>query len=475
MSGPPLWTAADAAAATSGENTADWSAEGLSIDSRTLAPGEFFVALEGPNFDSHDFLAQAFAAGAPAAMVHREVPNLPAGAPLLRVPDTLEGLWALGAAARARSTARFVGVTGSVGKTGTKEALRACLSATAPTAANEGSLNNHWGVPLSLARMPRASTYGVFELGMNHPGEIAPLSGLVRPHAAVITNVEPAHIEFFASVTEIAEAKAEIFQGMEPEGVAILNRDHALFHLLRERALFAGLERVVGFGRHGEAEAKALAYSLEESGTRVRASILGRDLDYFVSLPGLHWVSNSLAVLATVAVLEADLEKAAATLGELRPLKGRGARVTLGLPGGTFELIDDSYNANPTSMRAAFQTLATTRVSEGARRVAVLGDMLELGAEAEAHHARLAGPLESLGIDLVFTCGAAMSVLHDALPKAMRGGHTPDSRALAPLVSGALRPGDAVLVKGSLGSRMALVVEAFEAIETDPPRAANGE
>ncbi len=484
---PVLWTAADIAAATNGTTTGDWTASGVSIDTRTLEPGDLFVALKGPNFDGHDYLAAAFAAGAAAAMVHKGPEELPGDTPadtfpdtfldkpMLRVGDTLKSLWALGTAARTRSRADFLGITGSVGKTGTKEALRECLAAQAPTAANLGSLNNHWGVPLSLARMARGAVYGVFEMGMNHPGEIAQLSALVRPRVAVITNVEPAHIAFFSSVTEIAEAKAEVFEGVTDGGAAVLNRDHALFHLLRERAKAAGVERIIGFGRHPEAEVRALEVNLEPSDSRVRAAVLGAEIDYKLSLPGSHWVANSLAVLAAVAAIGADLARAGEALGRLAPLKGRGERFTPNLPGGSFLLIDDSYNANPTSMRAAFQVLAQAPIAEGARRIAVLGDMLELGDEAEARHARLAAPLPAQGIDLVFTCGSAMAALHEALPKALRGGHTADSRALVPLVTGALSPGDAVLVKGSAGSRMGLMVEALRSIEANPPRAANGE
>jgi UDP-N-acetylmuramoyl-tripeptide--D-alanyl-D-alanine ligase len=470
-----LWTAAEAAAATGGKTVKGWSASGVSIDSRSLQPGDLFVALKGPNFDGHDFVSAAFEAGAAAAMVHDDPVDLPAGKSLLRVDGTLKALWGLGAAARTRSQARFIGVTGSVGKTGTKEALRVCLSALAPTAANEASLNNHWGLPLSLARMPCDAAYGVFELGMNRPGEIARLSRLAQPEVAVITNVEPAHIAFFRSVTEIAEAKAEIFASMPDDGIAVLNRDHALFHLLRERAVATGLTRIIGFGRHPEADVRALAQSHDETGSEVHAAVLGQEIHYRVSIPGLHWVANSLAALAAVAAVEADVTRAAAELGRLKPLKGRGERSPQTLPGGTFELIDDSYNANPSSMKAAFQVLSGVTVAKGARRIAVLGVMLELGDEAEAHHARLARSLERAAVDLVFTCGPAMTSLQEALPKAMRGGHTPDSRALVPLVASSLAPGDAVLVKGSLGSRMSLVVEALKAIDADPPRAVNGE
>ncbi len=479
MTARALWTAAEAAAATNGETPETWTASGVSIDSRTLEPGDLFVALKGPNFDGHDYVRAAFQAGAAAAMIHQDPEEDAASGPiegaLLRVADTLKSLWGLGNAARNRSAASFLGVTGSVGKTGTKEALRLCLSDQAPTSANLGSLNNHWGVPLSLARMPREAVYGVFEMGMNHPGEIRQLSALVRPRVAIVTNVEPAHIAFFSSVTEIAEAKAEIFEGVTEGGTAVLNRDHALFHLLRERAQAAGIERIIGFGRHPEAEARALDADLEPGGSRVRAVVAGEAVDYEIGLPGSHWVANSLAVLAAVSALGADVARAAKALGGMTPLKGRGEQRSLELPGGSFLLIDDSYNANPTSMRAAFEVLAKSRTGKNGRRIAVLGDMLELGEDAAIRHARLAAPLKSLGIDLVFTCGEAMSALQDALPKAMRGGHTADSRALAPLASGALAPGDVVLVKGSLGSRMSLVIDALGALDSEPPRAANGE
>jgi UDP-N-acetylmuramoyl-tripeptide--D-alanyl-D-alanine ligase len=333
MTARALWTAAEAAAATDGNTPKGWSVSGVSIDSRSLQPGDLFVALKGPNFDGHDFVAAAFEAGAAAAMVNDDLEDPPVGKPLLRVDDTLKALWGLGAAARTRSQARFIGVTGSVGKTGTKEALRACLSALAPTAANEASLNNHWGLPLSLARMARDAAYGVFELGMNHPGEIARLSRLAQPDVAVITNVEPAHIAFFDSVAEIAEAKAEIFAGMSGDGIAVLNRDHALFHLLRERAVAAGLTRIIGFGRHPEADVRALAHSHDETGSEVQAAVLGQEIAYRISIPGLHWVANSLATLAAVAAVEGDVARAAAELGRLSPLKGRGTRSTQTLPG----------------------------------------------------------------------------------------------------------------------------------------------
>ncbi len=471
----PLWTAEEAARVTGGENSADWAAGGISIDSRSLKPGDLFIALAGPSFDGHDFVAAALAAGAAAAVVHRRPEGLDSAAPIHLVEDTLGALTALGAAARARSQARFIGVTGSVGKTGTKEALKHCLAVQAPTAASASSLNNHWGVPLSLARMPRKALYGVFEMGMNHPGEIRELTGIVHPHTALITAVEAAHSEFFNSVTDIAEAKAEIFEGVPSGGAAVLQREHPFFGLLCAHAEAAGIKRIVTFGRHPEADARLINCSLLGGHSTVRALINGTLLDFCIGLPGAHWVMNALAVLATIHAAGADIRAAVAELATLKPLKGRGARQVLPLPDGSFELIDDSYNANPASMRAAFAVLQQTTLGHGGRRVAVLGDMLELGRESEALHAKLAAPIEVAGIDLVYTCGPNMTALHDALPKARRGGHTADAKSLGPLVAGRLRHGDTVLIKGSQGSRMALVIEALQSIESAPPRAANGE
>jgi len=479
MTQAALWTSEDAAAATGGRNTAAWRASGVSIDSRSLVPGDLFVALAGPNHDGHDFIGKAFAAGAAAALSHRPADHAAAaGGPLLWVEDTMTALWRLGEAARARSAARFLAVTGSVGKTGTKEALARCLRAQAPTAASAASYNNHWGVPLSLARMARDSVYGVFEVGMNHPGEIRELTGLLRPDVALITNVEPVHIGHFESVERIADAKAEIFEGMTPAGVAVLNRDNPHYARLAERARACGLTRIIGFGCDAAAEARLLDCTPQADGSEVRAEVLGEALRYRISLPGTHWVVNSLGVLAAVAALGASTKAAAAQFASLTPLKGRGARHRIATGGGAIELIDDSYNANPTSMRAAFEVLARALPGAGGRRIAVLGDMLELGDEAAALHRGLAVPLDEQGIDLVFACGAAMAVLFEALPPARRGAHAADSQALAPLVVNALRPGDVVLVKGSLGSRMARVVTALQALDESVsaalPQAANG-
>jgi UDP-N-acetylmuramoyl-tripeptide--D-alanyl-D-alanine ligase len=470
-----LWSAEEARQATGGRNTRDWQATGVSIDSRSLAPGDLFVALKGPSFDGHDFAGKAIKAGAAASMVHRRADGIDESMPLLIVDDTFAALWRLGTAARARSTARLIAVTGSVGKTGTKEALRLCLSPQGLTSASIGSFNNHWGVPLSLARMERDAVYGIFELGMNHPGEIRELTTLVRPQVAIITNIEPAHIGNFSSISEIADAKAEIFEGMDANGTAVLNRDNALFHHLCARAEDAGVSRILSFGRHKEADARLLDCSLHATCSAVSASIRGREIDYCLAMPGAHWVMNSLAVLAAVSAAGADVVKAAAQFANLKPLKGRGERHTVETPEGAFHLIDDSYNANPTSMRAAFEVLGRASLGKGGRRIAVLGDMLELGTQAQEMHASLAAPLQAAGIDLVFTCGTGMAALRDALPEALRGAHAAESKTLAAEICDAVRPGDSLLVKGSLGSRMAVVVEALIGLGKPAKKAANGQ
>jgi UDP-N-acetylmuramoyl-tripeptide--D-alanyl-D-alanine ligase len=466
-----LWSDIEAASASEGQlvGADGWIAEGVSIDSRSVKRGDLFVALKGPSFDGHDFVGEALAKGAVAALVHRRPAGLPESAPLLMVEDTLAGLTRLGIAGRLRSHARFVGVTGSVGKTGTKEALRLALSTQAETFANEGSLNNHWGVPLSLARLPNSVSLGIFEIGMNHAGELGPLSCMVQPEVAVITTVEPAHLEFFASIEEIADAKAEIFEGMTAAGTAVLNCDNSQFERLAGHARRRGIRRILDFGEHPGAAARLLACRLEAAGSEVSAEILGRQIEYRLGAPGRHWVQNSLAVLASVAALDLDPGLAAGALSALTPPKGRGQRRQIRLPGGTVELIDESYNASPAAMRAAFAVLARGRPALRGRRIAVLGDMRELGHAGPRLHRELAPPLVDAGIDLVFTCGPLMQELHAALPRARRGAHAPDSQALIPAVLAAIRPGDVVLVKGSLGTRMAPIVEALLRRDGDAP------
>jgi UDP-N-acetylmuramoyl-tripeptide--D-alanyl-D-alanine ligase len=476
MSALPLWTYAEAAAATGGRCTAEWLATGITIDSRTLAPGDLFVALKGPNFDGHDFVADAFVKGAVAAIVDRIDGALPKEAPLLLVDDTLAALRALAHAARARTGARIIGVTGSVGKTGVKEALRLALSRQGATTANQGSLNNHWGLPLSLARLRKNDAFGIFEMGMNHPGEIVPLTKLARPDVAVITTVEAVHMESFASVEAIAEAKAEIFAGCGADAAAVLFRDNPHFARLAAAAHHAGLRRVLGFGADVFADVRLLSSRLDAERSSVRAMVEGRAIDYQVGLPGSHWVTNSLCVLAAVVAVGADVEVAAAALADLQPAKGRGQRFTVVVEGGSFELVDDSYNASPVSMAASFAVLGGLAPGKGGRRIAVVGDMLELGPDELALHAGLARPLAAHGVDLVFAAGPRMRALFEALPATMRGAYAADAASLAPIVADAVRPGDVIGVKGSAGSRMGRVVEALRALPPPgaPKRRAQG-
>jgi UDP-N-acetylmuramoyl-tripeptide--D-alanyl-D-alanine ligase len=466
-----LWTDAEAVAATGGRASAPFSVRGVSIDTRTLAKDDLFCAIEGVSQDGHQFVSAAFKAGAAAALVQTGRIPSPEG-PVLEVGDTLEALRALGRAARQRSKAKIAAVTGSVGKTGTKDALRTVLAAQAATHASEGSLNNHWGAPLSLARMQRDAVYGIFELGMNHPGEIAGLTELVRPHVALITWIAPAHTAFFKSVAEIADAKAEIFTGMKG-GTAVLPRDSEYFERLRTAATKAGIARVIAFGKHKAAEARLVDANLGATQSTITAEILGTRLRYSIGSPGQHWVANSLAVLATAQAMGADLPRAAAALEQVQPPKGRGARHRVALGNGNgrdgFTLIDESYNASPEAVRAALATLALASPEPGGRRIAVLGDMRELGDEADAIHAALAPSFVAAKVDQVFTCGTHTAALDAALPQAMRGAHAPDSAALLPEVTKAVRAGDVVMVKGSLGSKMAPIVQALLALGRASP------
>lgn len=455
----PLWTAADTARATGGTGSVGWTATGVSIDTRSLSPGDLFIALRGPNHDAHEFVANAFERGAAAAMVDREIALGVTGQPLLRVGDTLAGLTALGAFARARSTAKIVGVTGSVGKTGTKEALRLALGACGATFAAAGSLNNQWGLPLSLARLPPDAVFGVFELGINHAGEIAALTRLVRPHIAVITTVEPAHLGFFRSVEEIADAKAEIFLGLEPGGSVILNRDNPHYQRLASAAAAAGATEILSFGADREATIHLADCLLEPDGSTVEAVIAGDRVRFRLNVPGRHWVMNALAVLGAVFAAGYDLDQAAAALSDLQAPAGRGRRYELPWRGGNLTLIDESYNASPAAMAAAIAVLGATSPGMGGRRLAVLGDMLELGEAAPRLHRELAEPLVAAKIDRVILVGQEMAALHKALPEERRGGLWPTAEAAIPDLLNFLEPGDVVTVKGSYGVRISRIVE----------------
>jgi UDP-N-acetylmuramoyl-tripeptide--D-alanyl-D-alanine ligase len=449
-----LWTSAEAESATLGNASARFVVNGLSIDTRTLREGDLFVALKGDNRDGHDYVGAAFAAKAGGALVSRapDGANIEeVGGPLLTVADTLRGLEDLARAARARSNAKILAVTGSAGKTTTKEILRHALNGLGRTHVSAASYNNHWGVPLSLAALPQDSEYGVFEIGMNHAGEIRNLVSFVRPHGALITTIAPAHLEYFGSCEAIADAKSEIFEGLMPGGFALIPGDSPYADRLAARAVQTKVSRIIRFGRNGEA--KLLSFTPDGEGMRVKADILGQMVDFLVGAPGAHIAANVVGALAAVALLEGDVLNAAAGLKNFIALKGRGARFA----SGDIVVIDESYNANPASMVAALALLGAAK----GRKIAVLGDMLEMGAGD--HHAALAAPVEQANTDLVFVVGKEMKALWDRLPAQRRGAYAENSAALAPQLLGALKSGDTVLVKGSNGAKMSVIVEALKA------------
>jgi len=465
-----LWTRDAALAATGGASARDWTATGVSIDSRSLVPGDLFVALRDVR-DGHAFVADAFARGAAAALVSRVPEGLSGEAPLLVVPDVLEGLRALARAARARSRGQVVAVTGSVGKTGAKEMLRTALAGQgARVHAAEKSFNNHWGVPLTLARLPRDADFAVIEIGMNAPGEIEPLARLARPHVALVTTVAAVHLAAFADLRGIAREKAAIWRGLEPGGTAVVPRDVDTYPVLLRIARRAGA-RPLRFGATGRPEFRLVEARSTETGVTVDARARGVPFLFKLGAPGRHLAMNALGVLAAVEALGGDLARACIALAAWQPPDGRGARVRIALgPGGldgSIDLVDESYNANPAAVAAAFEVFATMQPEDGVgrvargRRVAFLGDMLELGqAEAEMH-AALAGLQALDAVSVVHCCGPRMRALHEALPRGKRGEWFADAAAMAARAGRLLDAGDIALVKGSNGSRMRLVVDAI--------------
>jgi UDP-N-acetylmuramoyl-tripeptide--D-alanyl-D-alanine ligase len=458
-----LWSEAELTRALGASPSAPMSeaVRGVSIDSRTLQAGDLFFAIRGETHDGHDHVARAFEAGAPAAVVSRErAPELAVFGLVFAVEDTLEAMGRLGVAARARSKARIVAVTGSVGKTTAKEMLRAMLTHCGLTHASAASYNNHWGVPLSLTRMPRDARFGVFEMGMNHAGEIAPLARMARPHAALVTTIAPVHIEHLGSIEAIADAKAEIFLGLEAHGAAVLNRDAPEFERLKKAAASRGAS-VFSFGHGPECEARLLEVEARDGGSRVKARMSGRDLAFELGAPGVHMAENALGALASADALGADLEACAAALRGFLPQKGRGERFLLPMADGPATIIDESYNANPASMRAALKLLAAAKPGPKGRRIAVIGDMLELGPKAAAMHAELAADLSANKVDLLFGAGPLTRALFDAAPASMRAAWTERSSELTDEVARTLRAGDIAMVKGSNGSRMGPLVAAL--------------
>jgi UDP-N-acetylmuramoyl-tripeptide--D-alanyl-D-alanine ligase len=450
-----LWTSEEAQGATLGIPSRIFEVNGLSIDTRTLRKNDLFVALRGESRDGHDFVKSAFDAGAGAALVTHRPADVASTLALLTVANTQRALEDLAVAARARSDARIIAVTGSAGKTTTKEILRIALGALGATHASAASYNNHWGVPLSLASLPRDARYGVFEIGMNHFGEIRSLVGFVRPHVALVTTIAPAHLEFFGTCEAIADAKSEIFEGIAPGGAALIPSDSPYAERLVARARQAHVSRILKFGANAHSDARLTDYAEVEDGAHIKADICGTPVEFRIGAPGKHVAENAVGALLAVAMADGDVLNAAAALRQFTALKGRGARFTAG----GVDVIDESYNANPASMAAALALLGSAK----GRRIAVLGDMLEMGPDGIAHHTGLAEPIERARADLVFVCGTQMKSLWDVLPASRRGGYAATSAELAAPLMAALKPGDTVLVKGSLGSKMAVIIDALKA------------
>lgn len=436
---------------------------GISIDSRSIAPGEAFFAIKGDRVDGHDFASIAVANGASLIVVSEA--KLPAMGrltiPMIVVEDVLTALGKLGIASRQRSRAQIVAVTGSVGKTTTKEMLRHVLSPSGTVHAAVASFNNHWGVPLTLARMPEEAQFGVFEIGMNHPGEIRPLVKMVRPHVVIITTIAAAHLGHFRNLEEIAAAKAEIFEGLEPGGAAILNRDNKQFAFLEQRAQEVGVGRIYTFGQHAKADFRLADFEGNAQSSTVWATLSGETVEVEIGTPGRHIAENAMAVLGACTLVGADLGKAVAALAELRPVKGRGEQHRLGIGEGILTLIDESYNANPASMRAAIALLAASEPVASGRRIAILGDMLEMGEFSAKVHEELAGPILAAGIEHVWLAGAEMAVLRDALPESVHCEYRSTTEELRDFAVRAVKPGDVVMVKSSLGIGFGKIVAAL--------------
>ncbi len=455
----PLWTSDEIAAATGGRASGTFDCNGVAFDSREIGSGDLFLALKGEHADGHRFVAQAFAAGAAGAVVSE-----PVDGPHILVTDTMAALEALGAAARGRVCAKIIGVTGSAGKTGTKEALFAALDRFVPGKVHRSvkSYNNHVGVPLSLSRMPRATQYGVFEMGMNHAAEISGLTRQVRPDVAIITTIAPAHIENFADETGIADAKAEIFEGLMPGGTAIIPADNVHYTRLRAAAERHGAQ-IVSFGRSEQADVRCVDYlSHADGGSIVTAQLPGAMLQYELSQPGDHWIDNSLAVLAAVQALGADLAIAGLALADLGGLKGRGARHRLKVGNGTALLVDESYNANPASMAATLTSFGKVACE---RRIAILGAMKELGEQSGQFHRALKGDAEAANVNLLLLLGEEMRPLAETLAADIawdgKFAHCASVGAVLERLQQELRAGDAVLVKGSNSVGLSAVVEAM--------------
>jgi UDP-N-acetylmuramoyl-tripeptide--D-alanyl-D-alanine ligase len=465
---PILWTKEDCIKTTKGQGGGqDWAASNVSIDSRTVSVGDLFIALKGPHFDGHLFVQEALKAGAVAAIVDHIPLNCSSTDPLIVVENCSEALNNLALEARKRSSAKIIAVTGSVGKTGTKEILNIVLSQIGKTHVTMGNLNNNIGVPLSLARMAQDTDYGVFEIGMNHAGEISPLTRLVSPDIAIITAIAAVHLENFSSLEGIVDAKAEIFEGLKAEGLVILPRDSLYFERLEKIAKKRGLSKIFTFGRHIDSDCRLIDFEITPDQTTIAAVINNQSYHYHIGIAGRQWAENSLIALMILDQLNAISQRTMDSLSRLLPPKGRGKRHRLNLKTGEILIIDESYNASPISMKAAISTLGQSPLKKPGRRIAVLGDMLELGATSPELHRSLKSTLIEWGIDLVFTSGTQMKYLFDSLDPSMRGGHADTSKNLTPLILQSLHPQDVLMIKGSAGSRMGQIVMDLQSFNED--------
>jgi UDP-N-acetylmuramoyl-tripeptide--D-alanyl-D-alanine ligase len=461
----PLWTGNEMVEAMHGRpvNGLPATVTGISIDSRTLQPGDAFFAIKGDNFDGHNFATAAVASGASVLVIAEN--KLPAlgrlSVPMMVVTDVLAALGQLGETARSRTAAKIIAITGSAGKTTTKEALRHVLEPSGQVHASAASFNNHWGVPLTLARMPRETDFGIFEIGMNHPGEITPLTKMVRPHIAIVTLIAAAHLGHFKDLDEIALAKAEIFAGVTPEGHALINRDDAKFAKLEKLAKKAGVKHIAGFGAHERAKVRLLNAKYLDDCSTITARVFDEEIAAKIGVPGRHMVQNMLAVLGAAHLAGADMARACHALSTLEAEKGRGQRHVLKAGAGTFTLIDESYNANPASMAAALDVLASAPVAGRGRRIAVLGDMLELGRHSKDMHEGLAEPIARAGIDRLYLAGPEIEVLAQAVPNDIYCEYEKTADDLIDSLMATPQPGDVFMVKSSNGIGFSRIIKAF--------------
>jgi len=464
-----IWSSKDVLNAVSGRclHMQNWTANGISIDSRTTQENDLFIAIKGDSFDGHDYIAKAFENGACAAIVSKQPSQVPSDAPLIFVQDTFIALQDIGNAGRARSNAKIIGVTGSVGKTSTKEMLQLMLGCIDDTYANVGSFNNHWGVPLSLARLPSEAKFGIFEMGMNHAGEMEDLTKKVKPDVVIINNIEEVHLEFFKSTKYIADAKAEIFQGMGKSGIAVLNKDTKHYERLVSSAKKQGIKKIYSFGYNEKSDAKLIDIKIKGSTTDVTAKIFGKKKNFSIGAAGEHLALNSLGCLMICSALDVDLDQCIKALIAYRDPKGRGTTQTININNDqSFILIDQSFNASPISTKSAINVLGKTETSStSSRKIVILGDMGELGENAKELHISLLSPITENKIDVVHCCGKIMKNLYDKLPDFIKGKFCETSEELAKIISNEIQDGDIVMVKGSKATKMDKIITALKKID----------